>query len=128
VPGATLVRELPKGNDQLNQSLKIKVEQRRLDSSVEDDIRDGFFEIEKKFTRRTRGQSRQMYVSHECLHQFHPVFQKVGLNTVRHVLENSAIIHLKKGQSLYNSGQTDNVIYFILFGKLRLYSRPPPTP
>jgi CRP-like cAMP-binding protein len=33
-------------------------------------------------------------------------------------------VYLKKGQVLFSSGQTDNVLYFILFGKLRLFTRP----
>lgn len=96
-----------------------------VDSSVEERIRDSFFEIQKSFaSKRNSSQQRQMYVSHECLHQLHPIFKKVSIDCVKFILQNSAIVHLKKGQLLYSSGQTDNILYFILFGKLRLYTRP----
>ena len=62
-----------------------------------------------------------MYVSHLCLHNFHPIFCKFNLETVKLVLHYSSIVNLKKNDILYSSNLDLNHVYIILFGKLRLY-------
>ena len=63
----------------------------------------------------------QVYVSHLCLHNFHPIFCKFNLDTVKIILHYSSIVYLNKGQTLYAEGFNEQYIYVILFGKLRLY-------
>ena len=63
----------------------------------------------------------QVYVSHLCLHNFHPIFCKFNLETVKLVLHYSSIVNLKKQDILYSSNLDLNHVYIILFGKLRLY-------
>lgn len=62
-----------------------------------------------------------MYVSHLCLHNYHPIFCKFNLNVVKTILNYSQIIYLKKAQTLYQLGFNEKFLYIILFGKLQLY-------
>ena len=62
----------------------------------------------------------QVYVSHLCLHNYHPIFCKFNLDVVKTILNFSQIIYLKKGQTLYEQGFNDKYLYVILFGKLQL--------
>ena len=61
-----------------------------------------------------------MYVSHVCLHNFHPIFSKFGMDTVKVILNFSSIVYLNKGQTLYAPGFNDHFFYIILFGKCKL--------
>ena len=55
-----------------------------------------------------------------CLHNFHPIFCKFDLETVKIILHYSSIVYLNKGQTLYGEGFNESYIYIVLFGKLRL--------
>jgi len=61
---------------------------------VEDEIKDGFFELKQKF--REQGQS-SIYISHIVLHQKHPIFKKQNIETVKRLLGESSIVYLNKG-------------------------------
>lgn len=89
---------------------------------MEREIKEGFFEIRKKFGEDPGAQDSevQVYVSHLCLHNYHPIFCKFNLDVVKTILNLSQIIYLKKGQTLYQQGFNDRYLYVILFGKLRL--------
>ena len=39
----------------------------------------------------------QVYVSHVCLHNFHPIFSKMEMNTVKTILSYGSIVYLRKG-------------------------------
>ena len=104
--------------------------EKQLKPEVEKEIMQGFFEIKKKFNEDTdrlspvqnKGDDEvQVYVSHLCLHNFHPIFCKFNLDTVKIILHYSSIVYLNKGQTLYSEGFNEQYIYVILFGKLRLY-------
>ena len=62
----------------------------------------------------------QVYVSHLCLHQFHPIFSKFNLEVVKTILNLSQIVYLKPDEVLYQPGYNDRYLYVVLFGKLRL--------
>ncbi len=94
---------------------------------MEREIKEGFFEIRKKFGdgdneggQAAAEQEVQVYVSHLCLHNYHPIFCKFNLDVVKTILNLSQIIYLKKGQTLYQKGFNDRYLYVVLFGKLRL--------
>ena len=95
---------------------------------VEKEIKKGFFEIRKKFgkddqipdaklVQTARGgkltqknkddEEVQVYVSHICLHDYHPIFCKMNMETVKIVLQYSSIIYLNKGQTLFAPGFND---------------------
>jgi hypothetical protein len=99
-----------------------------LKPEVEKEIKKGFFEIRKKFgkddaisdaklVQTARGgkltqknkddEEVQVYVSHICLHDFHPIFCKMNMETVKIVLQFSSIIYLNKGQTLFAPGFND---------------------
>lgn len=61
--------------------------EKQLKPGVEREIKEGFFEIRKKFGgaggqngsvtgSQEEGESVQVYVSHLCLHNYHPIFCK----------------------------------------------------
>ena len=107
-----------------------------LKPEVEKEIKKGFFEIRKKFgqdeqaVQTARGgklmvtddnqEEVQVYVSHICLHNFHPIFCKFEMDTVKTVLQFGSIVYLKKGQVLYAPGFNDSIFYIVLFGKFKL--------
>ena len=62
----------------------------------------------------------QVYVSHLCLQNYHPIFCKFSLDVVKTFLNFSQIIYLKKDQVLYSEGYNDRYMYIVLFGKLKL--------
>lgn len=95
--------------------------EKQLKPGVEREIKEGFFEIRKKFGEgQAAGEEVQVYVSHLCLHNYHPIFCKFNLDVVKTILNFSQIIYLNKGQVLYEQGYNDRYLYVILFGKLRL--------
>ena len=80
--------------------------EKQLKPGVEREIKEGFFEIRKKFGGNAQGGPLeggevQVYVSHLCLHNYHPIFCKFNLDVVKSILDNSSIIYLKQGQTLY---------------------------
>ena len=62
----------------------------------------------------------QVYVSHLCLQNYHPIFCKFSLDVVKTFLNFSQIIYLQKDQVLYQEGYNDKYMYVVLFGKLKL--------
>ena len=83
--------------------------EKKLKPEVEKEIKRGFFEISKKFNPiQTIGGGKfklpdekneevQVYVSHVCLHSFHPIFSKMAMDTVKTVLSYGSIVYLRKG-------------------------------
>jgi hypothetical protein len=72
-----------------------------LKPEVEKEIKEGFFEIKKKYEDGTQNSNKdgkddevQVYVSHLCLHNFHPIFCKFDLETVKIILHYSSIVYL----------------------------------
>ena len=104
------------------QDLELYYMEKQLKPGVEREIKEGFFEIRKKFGGQVpiEGEEVQVYVSHLCLHNYHPIFCKFNLDVVKTILNFSQIIYLKKGQTLYQQGFNDRYLYVILFGKLSL--------
>jgi hypothetical protein len=85
------------------QDLELYYMEKQLKPGVEREIKEGFFEIRKKFGGQEpiSGEEVQVYVSHLCLHNYHPIFCKFNLNVVKTILNYSQIIYLKKSQTLY---------------------------
>lgn len=88
------------------QDLELYYMEKQLKPGVEQEIKEGFFEIRKKFGEGQASGSGgddevQVYVSHLCLHNYHPIFCKFNLDVVKTILNFSQIIYLKKGQVLY---------------------------
>ena len=103
------------------QDLELYYMEKQLKPGVEREIKEGFFEIRKKFGEgEAAAEQVQVYVSHLCPHNYHPIFCKFNLDVVKTILNFSQIIYLKKGQTLYQQGFNDRYLYVILFGKLRL--------
>ena len=90
---------------------------RQLPSNIEEEIKDGFFELKQKF--KTAGAS-SIYISHVVLHEKHPILKKVRLETLKTILMAASVIYLDPGQVLYRSGAEDPTIYIVLFGKIAL--------
>jgi len=115
--------------------------EKQLKPEVENEIKKGFFEIKKKFhegedeesaefpnlnrwgTASSQPNNIQVYVSHLCLHNYHPIFCKFNLETVKVILHHSSIAYLNKGQTLYADGLNEQYFYIVLFGKLRLFKK-----
>jgi hypothetical protein len=66
--------------------------EKELDPSIEDEIKDGFFELRQKF-KDNQGES-SIYVSHVVLHAKHPIFCKLEIETLKNLLTDSSIIYL----------------------------------
>jgi len=95
--------------------------EKQLNPSVEKEIKEGFFEIRKKFgDQQVMTEEVQVYVSHLCLQNYHPIFCKFDLDAVKIFLSFSQIVYLNKGQVLYDQDYNTNQLYIILFGKLKL--------
>jgi hypothetical protein len=69
--------------------------EKELDPHVEDEIKDGFFELRQKFKGQGEGES-SIYVSHVVLHAKHPIFGKLDIDTLKGILQDSSIIYLNK--------------------------------
>lgn len=109
------------------QDLEMHYMEKQLKPEVEKEIKEGFFEIKKKFNEDgpeegmfQKDEDVQVYVSHLCLHNFHPIFCKFALETVKIILHYSSIVYLAKGQTLYAEGFNDQFIYIILFGRIKI--------
>ena len=70
------------------QDLELYYMEKQLKPGVEREIKEGFFEIRKKFggEEPISGEEVQVYVSHLCLHNYHPIFCKFNLNVVKTIL------------------------------------------
>ena len=81
------------------QELEMFYMEKQLKPEVEKEIKEGFFEIKKKYEdgENGGGEEVQVYVSHLCLHNFHPIFCKFELETVKIILHYSSIVYLNKG-------------------------------
>lgn len=67
------------------QDLEAYYMEKALKPEVEKEIKKGFFEIKKKFDGDSSGRQEevQVYVSHVCLHNYHPIFSKMNLETAK---------------------------------------------
>lgn len=63
--------------------MKLVCTERLLPETVEDEIKEGFYEMRHKF--KPDGAS-QVYISHLVLQAKHPLFAKLKVNTVRKIL------------------------------------------
>ena len=91
------------------QDLEMYYMERQLKPEVERELKKGFFEIRKKFkfgdsaeaSRNKGGDEKeeevQVYVSHVSLHDFHPIFCKFAMDTVKTILNFSSIVYLNQG-------------------------------
>ena len=62
--------------------------------TVEEEIKDGFFELKQKF--KTSG-IRSIYISHVVMHEKHPLLKKLDLETLKLLLVDSSVIYLNVG-------------------------------
>jgi hypothetical protein len=65
--------------------------EKELDPTIEEEIKEGFFELKQKF--KDQGES-SIYVSHIVLHAKHPIFGKLEIETLKTMLSESSIIYL----------------------------------
>jgi hypothetical protein len=91
--------------------------EKQLPTNIEEEIKDGFFELKQKF--KDAGPS-SIYISHVVLHEKHPILKKIEVDTLKMLLLESSVIYLSVGQTLYRYGASDSFVYIILFGRLML--------
>ena len=91
--------------------------EKELPTNIEEEIKDGFFELKQKF--RDAGAS-SIYISHVVLHEKHPLLCKIEVETLKTLLLEASVIYLSESQTLYRVGSQDNFVYIILFGRLLL--------
>jgi hypothetical protein len=72
-----------------------------LSENIEEEIKDGFFELKQKF--KEVGHS-SIYISHVVLHEKHPILKKIEVDTLKLLLLESSVIYLSIGQTLYRYG------------------------
>ena len=72
-----------------------------LPENIEEEIKDGFFELKQKF--KDVGPS-SIYISHVVLHEKHPILRKIEVTTLKTLLLESSVIYLSVGQTLYRYG------------------------
>lgn len=75
------------------------VKERSLPINIEDEIKEGFFELKQKF--KDAGPS-SIYISHVVLHEKHPILKKLQVETLKMLLQDSSVIYLEKDQKLYS--------------------------
>ena len=75
-----------------------------LPPQIEHEIKEGFYELRQKFKQEG---STSIYISHNVLHEKHPIFSKLELDTVKKLLRDSTIIQLSEGQALYTQQTQD---------------------
>lgn len=75
--------------------------EKHLPENIEEEIKDGFFELKQKF--KDVGPS-SIYISHVVLHEKHPLLKKVDVETLKTLLLESSVIYLSVGQTLYRYG------------------------
>lgn len=89
----------------------------QVNSNVEEEIKQGFFELRQKFTPEDKS---SIYVSHVVLKEKHPLLKKVELATIQQILVDASILYVTKEQALYKEEATDQLVYFVLFGRFYL--------
>lgn len=72
-----------------------------LPPSLEDEIKDGFYELKQKFNRSANP---NIYISHAVLHEKHPLLKKIDISTLKMLIQDSQVVYLGEGQSLYRVG------------------------
>ena len=65
-----------------------------LPENIEEEIKDGFFELKQKF--KDVGPS-SIYISHVVLHEKHPILKKIEVTTLKNLLLESSVIYLSVG-------------------------------
>lgn len=90
-------------------------ESKVLPLSLEQEIREGFYELRQKFKQSDQ---KSIYISHQILHTKHPFFCKLSLETLKTILRASTVVSMVEGQVLYDCDQT--LVYFVLFGRLTI--------
>jgi hypothetical protein len=65
--------------------------EKELPEDIEEQIKDGFFELKHKF--KEAGPS-SIYISHVVLHEKHPIFCKLDVLTLKTLLQDSSVIYL----------------------------------
>ena len=70
------------------------VKQRELPPNIEDEIKEGFFELRQKFKEKSPS---SIYISHVVLHEKHPLLKKLQIATLQMLLHESSIIYLEAG-------------------------------
>ena len=79
--------------DYENQEGQLLCTERELPFSIEEEIKDGFFELKQKF--REKGPT-SIYISHNVLHAKHPLFKKAHIETLKKILLESSVVYLNK--------------------------------
>lgn len=67
--------------------------EKELDMSIEEEIKEGFFELKQKF--KSVGPS-SIYISHVVLHEKHPIFKKMEIDTLKTLLVEASVVYLSK--------------------------------
>ena len=80
LPSRTLSLSTSGGPNSSQVTPKLVCNERELSATIEDEIKQGFFELKQKF--HDSGPS-SIYISHIILHQKHPVFKKLEIDTVK---------------------------------------------
>lgn len=88
-------------DDALEGNTQLLCTEKEIGDEVEEDIKDGFFELKQKF--RDKGPT-SIYISHIVLHEKHPIFKKCDVNLLKRLLKESSVIYLNKDQILYRKG------------------------
>jgi hypothetical protein len=103
-----------------------------LPDTLEDEIKAGFFEFRRKFSTN---EPSQYFISHALLHQKHPFFRKLSIETVKFLISQHLIKNIDPGQQLYGRGpkrfvrnfetktQSELMIYFVIFGRLTIRTK-----
>ena len=65
--------------------------EKQLPENIEEEIKDGFFELKQKF--KDVGPS-SIYISHVTLHEKHPLLRKIEIETLKTLLLESSVIYL----------------------------------
>jgi len=103
-----------------------------LPETLEDEIKAGFFEFRRRFSTN---EPSQFFISHALLHQKHPFFRKLSIETVKYLISQHIIKNLDPGQQLYGPEQKRFVrnlaakpgshllIYFVIFGRLTIRTK-----
>ena len=68
--------------------------EKQLPENIEEEIKDGFFELKQKF--KDVGPS-SIYISHVTLHEKHPLLRKIEVETLKTLLLESSVIYLSVG-------------------------------
>ena len=61
-------------------------ESKILPKELEQEIKEGFYELKQKFKYSEGPSQNSIYISHVVLHQKHPVFSKLSMDVLRNLL------------------------------------------